>query len=93
MALLVLILLGSTLGWLASIIARTEATRDILRQMGAGTLAALVGGLIVNQGSIIGGLSFLALGAAIVVCTIALFAYHGLARRNSDSTNEAEAEA
>ena len=35
MALLVLIVLGATLGWLASIIARTEAPGAILRQIAA----------------------------------------------------------
>ena len=36
MALLVLIVLGASLGWLASILARTEAPGTILRQVALG---------------------------------------------------------
>ena len=85
MALLVLIVLGATLGWLASILARTEAPRDILRQMGVGVAATLVVGLLVNSGTFLGGLSFLALGAALAAGAAALVLYHAIIKRRQEA--------
>lgn len=81
MALLVLIVLGATLGWLASIIARTEAPGQILRQVGLGLVAALVAGVLANDGTMLGGLSVLALGVALAVSAVVLVLYHALLRR------------
>ena len=39
MALFVLIILGLSLGWFSSILARTESAGAILRQMGVGVVA------------------------------------------------------
>ncbi|MEM9501789.1 MAG: hypothetical protein AAF941_08075 [Pseudomonadota bacterium] len=82
MALLVLIAIGASLGWVTSIITRTEAPGEVLRQIGIGLLAALIAGLIVNQGTILGGLSLLALGAAIGASIALLVLYHGAFRRH-----------
>lgn len=81
MALLVLIVLGATLGWLASVIARTEAPGQILRQVGLGLVAALVAGVLANDGTMLGGLSVLALGVALAVSAVVLVLYHALLRR------------
>ncbi|ASJ90046.1 GlsB/YeaQ/YmgE family stress response membrane protein [Porphyrobacter sp. CACIAM 03H1] len=83
MALLVLIVLGATLGWLASILARTEAPGDILRQVVLGTLVAVVAGEIANDGTIIGSLSFLSLGVALAATGVALVLYHAVFRRKA----------
>ncbi len=83
MALLVLIVLGATLGWLASILARTEAPGDILRQVLLGTLVAVVAGEIANDGTIIGSLSFLSLGVALAATGVALVLYHAVFRRKA----------
>lgn len=80
MALMVLIVLGATLGWLASVVTRTETPRDVLQQIGVGVISTTIVGLLVNSGTFIGGLSLLALGAAIAAGAIALVAYHALAR-------------
>ena len=85
MALLVLIVMGATLGWLASIVARTEAPRDILRQMGVGVVASVLVGLLVNSGTFLGGLSFLALGSALAAGIAALVLYHGAVRRQQEA--------
>ncbi|MEM7666772.1 MAG: hypothetical protein AAF250_13025 [Pseudomonadota bacterium] len=82
MALLVLIVIGALLGWVASIITRTEAPREVLRQIVLGLFSALVAGLIVNQGTILGGLSLLALGTAIAAAIAMLVLYHGAFRRS-----------
>jgi uncharacterized membrane protein YeaQ/YmgE (transglycosylase-associated protein family) len=83
MALLVLIVLGATLGWLASILARTEAPGDILRQVALGLLVSVVAGEIVNDGAMIGSLSFLALGVALGGSIVALVLYHAITRRKA----------
>jgi uncharacterized membrane protein YeaQ/YmgE (transglycosylase-associated protein family) len=81
MALLVLIVLGATLGWLASILARDEVPGSILRQLALGVIVSVVAGEIANDGTIIGSLSFLGLGIALAATGAALVLYHALARR------------
>ncbi|MFM7404509.1 MAG: hypothetical protein ACKO1N_10610 [Erythrobacter sp.] len=81
MALLVLIVLGATLGWLASILARTEAPGDILRQMALGVIVSVTVGGIINGGVIIYGLSLLSLGLALVITGVALVLYHAVLRK------------
>lgn len=83
MALLVLIVLGATLGWLASILARTEAPGAILRQIALGLVVSLVAGGIANGGSMIGSLSFLGLGVALASSLVALVLYHAIVRRKA----------
>lgn len=85
MALLVLIVLGTTLGWLASILARTEAPGDILRQIAVGILVSVVAGEIANEGTMIGSLSFLALGIALAATVAALVLYHAIFGRRMRS--------
>lgn len=81
MALLVLIVLGGSLGWLASILARTEAPGTILRQIALGMVVSVVAGEIANDGTMIGSLSFVGLGIALAATGVALVLYHALARR------------
>ncbi len=83
MALLVLIVLGATLGWLASILARTEAPGAILRQVALGLAVSVVAGEIANEGTMIGSLSFLGLGVALAATGVALVLYHAIARRKA----------
>lgn len=81
MALLVLIVLGATLGWLASILARTEAPGMILRQVVLGVAVSVVAGEIANDGTMIGSLSFISLGIALAATGVALVLYHAIVRR------------
>ncbi len=83
MAVLVLILLGAIMGWLASIIARTEAPGAILRQVAIGLITALVAGTIANGGTMLGRLSLPGLGAALVVSAAVLALYHAILRRRA----------
>lgn len=48
MGLVLLVVLGAILGWLAAIIMRAESTRGILLNVIAGIGGALVAGLVVN---------------------------------------------
>ncbi|MBA3863822.1 MAG: hypothetical protein C0517_07755 [Erythrobacter sp.] len=81
MAVLVLIFLGAILGWLASIIARTEAPGAILRQIAIGALTALVAGTIANGGTMLGGLSLIGVAVAVAASAAALALYHAILRR------------
>jgi uncharacterized membrane protein YeaQ/YmgE (transglycosylase-associated protein family) len=83
MALLVLIVLGATLGWLASILARTEAPGDILRQVALGMIVSVVAGEIANDGTMIGSLSFIGLGIGLAASGVALVLYHALVRKKA----------
>ena len=83
MALLVLIVLGATMGWLASILARSEAPAAILRQIALGVAVSVVAGEIANDGTMIGSLSFLSLGVALALTGAALVLYHAIARRKA----------
>ncbi|MEM8724370.1 MAG: hypothetical protein AAGE86_02505 [Pseudomonadota bacterium] len=82
MALMVLIVLGALLGWMASILARTEQPDEILRQMGLSLLATLIAGLIANQGTVLGGLSLMSLGAACAAALVVLVLYHAVLRKS-----------
>lgn len=83
MALLVLIVMGATLGWLASILARTEAPGAILRQVVLGSAVALVAGGVANGGTMLGGLSLLGLGVALGASAMVLALYHAIAQRRA----------
>lgn len=85
MALLVLIVLGATLGWLASILARTETPGSILRQIALGMVVSVVAGEIANDGTMIGSLSFLGLGVALAASAVALVLYHAILRRRAEA--------
>ena len=82
MALIVLIVLGALLGWLASILARTETPGEITRQIGLSLLASLVAGVIANSGTVLGSLSLMALGAASAASILVLVLYHTVLRRS-----------
>lgn len=66
MALICLVLIGSLLGWLAAIVSRVEDAQGIRRDMAFGLGGALIAGLVANNGVVLGGLSWIALGAGIV---------------------------
>jgi uncharacterized membrane protein YeaQ/YmgE (transglycosylase-associated protein family) len=89
MALLVLIVLGATLGWLASILARTEAAGAILRQIALGSVAALLAGGIANEGTMLGSLSLLGLGAALASSAAVLALFHAIRQRRAKSDRTA----
>ena len=80
MALTVLIVIGALLGWMASILARTEAPGAILRQIAIGLIASLAAGLFMNNGAMLGGLSLIALGAGMGAAIVLLALYHGALR-------------
>lgn len=79
MGLIILLVIGATLGWLASIVLRQEESQRILVCIALGSLGAVVGGLLSNSESILAGISPTALLIA-VVSAIALLGIYGLFR-------------
>jgi uncharacterized membrane protein YeaQ/YmgE (transglycosylase-associated protein family) len=71
MGVLILIATGCTLGWVASILARSDDRRGIAINVVLGLLAAIVAGVIVSDESLLVGLSgqtlLLVLGATTIV--------------------------
>ncbi len=75
MGLIILIVLGGLLGWMATILLRLEDSQQILANVAVGAVGALVGGLMTNSGSLLGGISpegLLAacIGAAVIVALL-----------------------
>lgn len=76
MALILLVIIGVLAGWFGSIVTRTEDKYAIRRMVLMSLAASLVVGLLVNSGSFIGSLSWLAMGAAVLACVVVLVGYH-----------------
>ena len=78
MALILLIVIGALVGWIATVLMRVEVSPAVLRYVGVGVLGALVLGLIANRGSMIDGLRLLAVGGGLLGAVLAIAAYHFL---------------
>lgn len=83
MALLVLIITGALLGWIATIIVRVEDRAGILTHMAIGIASAVVAGLFTNSGSFIGGLSATAFVVALLASSAVLAGYVFLRRKTA----------
>jgi uncharacterized membrane protein YeaQ/YmgE (transglycosylase-associated protein family) len=75
MGFLVLIAVGGILGWLASILTRSDDGRGIALNVGLGIIGALVAGAFASSDSLLIGLSATALllallGASVVLCAL-----------------------
>jgi uncharacterized membrane protein YeaQ/YmgE (transglycosylase-associated protein family) len=75
---IVWLIVGGIVGWLASIIMRTDAQQGILLNIVVGIVGAFIGGLIFTGGSINEGItlySFIVslLGAVILLAIVNLF--------------------
>lgn len=81
MSLILLINLGALLGWLGSIVMRLETSGAVLRMIFVGIVTSLLTGLIANGGVVLGSLSWLAMGVAVVATAAALVGYYYFARR------------
>ncbi len=78
MGIIVWLIVGGIIGWLASIIMKTDAQQGILLNIVVGIVGAFIGGLIFSGGSIGGGItlySFLVslLGAVVLLAIVNLF--------------------
>ena len=82
MGIIMWLIVGGIVGWLASLIMRTDAQQGILMNIVVGIVGAFIGGLLFAGGSINNGIS---LGSFIVslVGAIILLAIVNLVRRGS----------
>ena len=76
MGLLILIVVGAILGWLATILLRIEDGRGILTNALVGVLGAFVAGLIAGNGVFLGALSGMALLWSVLGAVLALAAFN-----------------
>ena len=82
MGLIVLLVIGALLGWLATIALRIEDGRSIFRNMVAGMIGALVAGLVASGGMFLATISATALLWAIAAA-IAVIAIYNFAHRKA----------
>ena len=78
MGIILWLIVGGIVGWLASIIMRRDAQQGILLNIVVGIVGAFIGGLIFGGGSINDGISltsvlFSLLGAVILLAIVNLF--------------------
>ena len=76
MGFLVLIAVGGILGWLASILGRSDDRRGIALNVGLGVVGALVGGALASESSLMIGVSGMALLLALVASIVLLAGLH-----------------
>ena len=88
MALILLVIVGVLAGWFASVLARIEDRRVIRWQIAIALVMSLVVGLLVNRGTFLGGLDWIALGASLLACALALGAFHLYRRRGAAASAE-----
>jgi len=82
MGFLVLIAVGGILGWLASILSRSDDGRGIALNVGLGVLGSLLAGAIASNESLLIGLSATALLSALAGAAAMLLALN-VARRST----------
>lgn len=83
MALILLLVLGAALGWLASVVMRTEDKRPVLEDIAAGLAGTLGLGLFMNNFTMLGSLRLTAFAAAIAGAAIALGALYAWRKRRT----------
>ena len=81
MGLLILVVVGALLGWLATIILRIEDGRSILANALVGVLGSLVTGLIAGNGAVFGTVSGVALLWAVLVSVVAIGVFNLIRQR------------
>ena len=82
MGIIILIVVGGILGWLASIVMRTDGQQGILLNVVVGIVGAFLAGLIVNGGSIATDINMMSLLWSFLGA-IVLLAIVNLVRRGS----------
>ena len=82
MGLLILVVVGALLGWLATIILRIEDGRSILANALVGVLGSLVTGLIAGNGAVFGTVSGVALLWAVLGSVVAIGVFNLIRHRS-----------
>ena len=81
MGLLILIVVGAILGWLATIILRIEDGRTIAMNAGVGVLGSLLVGLVASGGSVVDAVSGIALLCAVAGAAVAIGIFNFVRQR------------
>ena len=81
MGLLILVVVGALLRWLATIILRIEDGRSILANALVGVLGSLVTGLIAGNGAVFGTVSGVALLWAVLGSVVAIGVFNLIRQR------------
>ena len=81
MGLLILVVVGALLGWLATIILIIEDGRSILANALVGVLGSLVTGLIAGNGAVFGTVSGVALLWAVLGSVVAIGVFNLIRQR------------
>ncbi|ODP39745.1 GlsB/YeaQ/YmgE family stress response membrane protein [Sphingomonas turrisvirgatae] len=76
------LVIGGVVGWLASLIMRTDAQQGILLNIVVGIVGAFIGGLLFNRGDINDGITLTSFLVSLVGAVI-LLAIVNLVRRGS----------
>ncbi|HEX5536811.1 MAG TPA: GlsB/YeaQ/YmgE family stress response membrane protein [Sphingobium sp.] len=82
MGLIIWLIVGGVIGWLASLVMRTDAQQGILLNIVVGIIGAFLGGLIVGGGSINQGITVTSFIVSLLGA-IVLLAIVNLIRRGS----------
>ena len=82
MGLIVWLIVGGVIGWLASLVMRTDAQQGILLNIVVGIIGAFIGGLLFGGGSINQGITVMSFVVSLVGAVI-LLAIVNLFRRGS----------
>lgn len=83
MGLLILIIAGAALGWLATIVTRIEDGSGIARSIMAGTLGSLIVGIALTGANLLGGVRATTLLWAMLGAVVLIALYHVLRQRSS----------
>lgn len=84
MSLVLLIVIGSLFGWIASVIERTEDRAGVLACVAVGVTGSVVAGMVASNGTILGGMSARAILLAMAGSAILLVAHYFYRRRKAD---------
>lgn len=83
MGIIIWLIVGGVVGWLASIIMRTDAQQGILLNIVVGVVGAFIGGMIFNRGNINEAPLSLTAFLVSLVGAVILLAIVNLVRRGS----------
>ena len=81
MGLLILIIVGAILGWLATIVLRIEDGREILANALVGVLGSILAGLVAGSGTFLGAVSGFGLIWAVAGSLAALAGFNLIRQR------------
>ncbi len=68
----ILLVIGGLIGWLASLIMKTDKNQGPLKDIGVGVAGAVLAGFVMDRGALTGDLRFASLASALAGAVILL---------------------